>query len=71
MDTIHAVPGLAIRGPIRLPKEGKTHSRRIDLKSIPEKLLRDIAVQSGITLSEKPGIEQTQSSGVVVFFDIE
>ncbi|KAF9217700.1 hypothetical protein BGZ59_000618 [Podila verticillata] len=71
MDSIHAVPGLAIRGPIRLPKEGKTHSRRVDLKSIPEKQLRDIAMQSGITVSEEPGVGQTQPSGVVVFFDIE
>ncbi|KAG0033002.1 hypothetical protein BGZ82_006277 [Podila clonocystis] len=71
MDTIHAIPGLAIRGPIRLPKEGKMHSRRVDLKSIPEKQLRHIAVQSGISLSEEPGVEQTQPSGVVVSFDIE
>ncbi|KAF9318195.1 hypothetical protein BG003_011672 [Podila horticola] len=71
MDTIHAIPGLAIRGPIRLPKEGKIHSRRVDLKSIPEKQLRNIAVQSGISLSEEPGVEQAQPGGVVVSFDIE
>jgi ribosomal protein S10 len=71
MDTIHATPGLAIRGPIRLPKDGKIHSRRIDIKSIPEWLLRDIGLQSSILLAEDAGEERIQENGVVVSFDIE
>ncbi|KAK3840856.1 MAG: hypothetical protein J3R72DRAFT_446514 [Linnemannia gamsii] len=71
MDTIHAIPGLAIRGPIRLPKDGKIHSRRVDIKSIPERLLRDIGSQSGILLAEDAGEERIQENGVVVSFDIE
>ncbi|KAG0344830.1 kinesin-like nuclear fusion protein [Podila humilis] len=65
MDTIHSIPGLAIRGPIRLPKKGKIHSRRVDLKVIPEAWLREIAVRSGIMLSEEPGVEQVQINGVI------
>ncbi|KAF9905858.1 hypothetical protein EC991_001263 [Linnemannia zychae] len=71
MDTIHATPGLAIRGPIRLPKDGKIHSRRVDIKSIPEQLLRDIGSQSSILLAEDAGEERIQENGVVVSFDIE
>ncbi|KAF9114298.1 hypothetical protein BGX27_011199 [Mortierella sp. AM989] len=71
MDTIHATPGLSIRGPIRLPKDGKTHSRRVDIKSIQEKQLRAIAELSGIELSEDVGEEKVQSNGVVALFDIE
>ncbi|KAF9153009.1 hypothetical protein BGX21_009211 [Mortierella sp. AD011] len=71
MDTIHTTPGLSIRGPIRLPKDDKTHSRRVDIKSIQEKQLRAIAEQSGIELSEGAGEEKIQSNGVVVIFDIE
>lgn len=71
MDTIHATPGLAIRGPIRLPKDGKIHSRRVDIKSITEQSLRDIGTQSGIMLSEDAGDERIQENGVVVSFDIE
>ncbi|KAF9121620.1 hypothetical protein BGX30_002457 [Mortierella sp. GBA39] len=71
MDSIHATPGLAIRGPIRLPKDGKVHSRRVDVKSITERSLRDIGTQSGILLSEDAGDERIQENGVVVSFDIE
>ncbi|KAK3836539.1 MAG: hypothetical protein JOS17DRAFT_734471 [Linnemannia elongata] len=71
MDTIHATPGLAIRGPIRLPKDGKLHSRRVDIKSITERSLRDIGTRSGILLSEDAGDERIQENGVVVSFDIE
>ncbi|KAG0062329.1 hypothetical protein BGZ89_010747 [Linnemannia elongata] len=71
MDTIHATPGLAIRGPIRLPKDGKVHSRRVDIKSITERALREIGTQSGILLSEDAGDERIQENGVVVSFDIE
>ncbi|KAF9999042.1 hypothetical protein BGZ80_006650 [Entomortierella chlamydospora] len=71
MDTIHATPGLSIRGPIRLPRDGKIHSRRVDIKSIQEKQLRTIAEQSGIELSEDAGEKKIQSNGVVVIFDIE
>ncbi|KAH7053738.1 hypothetical protein BKA57DRAFT_454375 [Linnemannia elongata] len=71
LDTIHATPGLAIRGPIRLPKDGKVHSRRVDIKSITERALREIGTQSGILLSEDAGDERIQENGVVVSFDIE
>ncbi|KAG0327345.1 hypothetical protein BGZ99_007815 [Dissophora globulifera] len=71
MATIRATPGLSIRGPLRLPKEDKFHSRRVDIKSIQEALLRQIAEQSGIELSESAGSDCTQSNGVVVSFDIE
>ncbi|KAF9191083.1 hypothetical protein BGZ51_007792 [Haplosporangium sp. Z 767] len=71
MDTIHSIPGLSIRGPIRLPKDGRIHSRRVDIKSIPEKQLREISTQSGIELSDEAGDERVQSNGVVVTFDIE
>ncbi|KAF9988504.1 hypothetical protein BGZ75_009278 [Mortierella antarctica] len=71
MEAIHAVPGLSIRGPIRLPKDGKIHSRRVDIKAIPERQLRVISEQAGIELSEDAGEESTQKSGVIVTFDIE
>ncbi|KAG0264260.1 hypothetical protein BG011_007150 [Mortierella polycephala] len=71
MDTIHSIPELSIRGPIRLPKDGRIHSRRVDIKSIPEKQLREITTQSGIELSDEAGDERIQSNGVVVTFDIE
>jgi len=71
METIHATPGLAFRGPLRLPKDDKIHSRRIDLKSIPEKQLREIAAKSGILLSQDAGAERIQTNGVIVAFDIE
>ncbi|KAF8983875.1 hypothetical protein BGZ46_009332 [Entomortierella lignicola] len=71
MDTIHATPGLSIRGPIRLPKDGKIHFRRVDIKSIQEKQLRVIAEQSGVELSEDAGEKKIQSNGVAVIFDIE
>ncbi|KAF9084096.1 hypothetical protein BGX29_011546 [Mortierella sp. GBA35] len=72
MDTIHSItPGLSIRGPIRLPKDGKIHSRRVDIKAITERILRDIGAQSGILLSDDAGDERIQDNGVVVSFDIE
>jgi len=71
MDTIRTTPGLSIRGPLRLPKEDKIHSRRVDIKSIQEKQLRGITEQSGIQLSEDAGDERIQSNGVIVSFDIE
>ncbi|KAF9207797.1 hypothetical protein BGZ49_010543 [Haplosporangium sp. Z 27] len=71
MDTIHATPGLSIRGPIRLPKDGKIHFRRVDIKSIQEKQLRVIAEQSGVELSKDAGEKKIQSNGAAVIFDIE
>ncbi|KAI1320105.1 hypothetical protein EDD11_002077 [Mortierella claussenii] len=71
METIRSAPKLSIRGPIRLPKEGKIHSRRIDIKSISEQQLHAIAEQSGIALAEDAGEERIQSNGVAVSFDIE
>ncbi|KAF9437279.1 hypothetical protein BGZ76_001341 [Entomortierella beljakovae] len=71
MDTIHSFPGLSIRGPIRLPKDGKIHSRRVDIKSIQEKQLRAIAEKSGIELSVDAGEAKLQSNGIIVMFDIE
>ncbi|KAG0214298.1 hypothetical protein BGX28_002406 [Mortierella sp. GBA30] len=71
MDAIHAIPGLSIRGPIRLPKDGKIHSRRVDIKSIPERQLRAIGEQAEIKLSEGTGEETIQENGVIVTFDIE
>ncbi|KAF9966559.1 hypothetical protein BGZ70_001968 [Mortierella alpina] len=71
MEAIHTIPGLSIRGPIRLPKDGKIHSRRVDIKAISERLLRIISEQAGIELSEYTGEESTQESGVIVTFDIE
>ncbi|KAG0006500.1 hypothetical protein BGZ65_007322, partial [Modicella reniformis] len=55
MDTIRRTPDLSIRGPIRLPKEGRTHSRRVDIMSIEENQLRTIAEQSGIELPKDAG----------------
>ncbi|KAF9948186.1 hypothetical protein BGZ72_009860 [Mortierella alpina] len=71
MEAIHAVSGLSIRGPIRLPKDGKIHSRRVDIRAIPERQLRVISEQAGIELSEQAGEECTQENGVIVTFDIE
>ncbi|CAO3572338.1 unnamed protein product [Mortierella alpina] len=71
MEAIHTIPGLSIRGPIRLPKDGKIHSRRVDIKAISERRLRLISEQAGIELSEHAGDESTQESGVIVMFDIE
>ncbi|KAF9919115.1 hypothetical protein FBU30_011169 [Linnemannia zychae] len=72
MDTIHAItPKLSIRGPIRLPKDGKIHSRRIDIRSITEQSLREIGARSGILLAEETSKERIQENGVIVSFDIE
>ncbi|KAG0361815.1 hypothetical protein BGZ54_008927 [Gamsiella multidivaricata] len=71
MDTIHATSGLSIRGPIRLPKANKIHSRRVDIKSIQEKQLRAIADQARVELAEYTGEQRIQDNGVVVVFDIE
>ncbi|KAF9903479.1 hypothetical protein BX616_001626 [Lobosporangium transversale] len=72
MDVIHAtVPARSIRGPIRLPKEDKIHSRRVDIKFISETQLRSIAEQSGVKLSDMAGEDRIQDDGLIVSFDIE
>lgn len=71
MDTIRRTPNLTIRGPIRLPKEGRVHSRRVDIISIGEEQLRAIATQSGIELSTNAGESRTQENGTIVFFNVE
>ncbi|KAG0225579.1 hypothetical protein BGX31_007597 [Mortierella sp. GBA43] len=71
MDTIRGTRGLSIRGPIRLPKEGRVHSRRVDIRSIKEEQLHAIAAQSGIELSQVPGEAREQPGGVIVFFNVE
>ncbi|KAG0223018.1 hypothetical protein BGW41_005759 [Actinomortierella wolfii] len=63
-----------IRGPIRLPKAGRVHSRRVYLIQVSERALRQIAADSAIPLHDQMGevaISQEQEGAVEVIFELE
>ncbi|KAF9971208.1 hypothetical protein BGZ73_005891 [Actinomortierella ambigua] len=63
-----------IRGPIRLPKAGRMHTRRIYLIQASERALRHIAAQSALPLCDQVGqvaTSQELDGAVEIMFELE
>ncbi|KAF9161194.1 hypothetical protein DFQ26_004779 [Actinomortierella ambigua] len=63
-----------IRGPIRLPKAGRVHSRTVYLIQVSERALRQIAAESAVPLHDQVGEVETSQEldgAVEVIFDLE